>query len=187
MEKSSIIIDKWEVPTQIESIENCNSFEVEAGTNGCHGGDSGHGCRTYLRISDIASSDVRFESSDNKKTLEVYLGGDSELQTFIETLEFAAQTLREMQYGKKDVRTRAQRTFAMYLRDIVELYRDTKSLRGMSEISKKYAVSAITRDQFYQMELHKSLRGDVSTDHDFCNAAYDYVLGKTDVMPIYGE
>ena len=34
-------------------------LEVEAGTNGYQGGDSGHGSRTYLRLKDLGSTDIR--------------------------------------------------------------------------------------------------------------------------------
>jgi len=38
---------------------SANILEVEAGTTGYKGGDSGNGCRAYFRIENLASSDLR--------------------------------------------------------------------------------------------------------------------------------
>ena len=86
------------VTTTIKEIANCNIITVEAGTNGYGGGDSGWGSRTYFRITDEASTDmdVKVSTTDyGTKQVEIMLGGDSELDTFIEALEFAAKTLRQ--------------------------------------------------------------------------------------------
>jgi hypothetical protein len=48
-------IDRSKVTTWSREIVNCNILEVEAGTNGYQGGDSGHGSRTYLRLKDLVS------------------------------------------------------------------------------------------------------------------------------------
>lgn len=70
-------------------------MRVTVGTNGYHGGDAGKGSRTYLRIvGDGADIEVTPQPSGGGVTIE--LGGDAELSTFIQALEFAAQTLREM-------------------------------------------------------------------------------------------
>ena len=99
-------IDGIKIQTRKESMESCNILSVEAGTTGLMGGDTGHGGRTYLRISDDASTDMRcIVKTDDGKThkfdgvadvvqIEIILGGDTELDTFIDALEFAAKTLR---------------------------------------------------------------------------------------------
>ena len=76
----------------------CNILEVEAGTNGYHGGDSGHGSRTYFRVTDIGGTDMEVHSGEDKygqAYFEVMLGGDSELRTIIEALEFITQCLKD--------------------------------------------------------------------------------------------
>jgi hypothetical protein len=86
------------IPTWQREIVNCNILEVEVGTNGYHGGDSGHGCRTYLRISDLASTDIEVTPLFDRcgsGGVEITLGGDTELETFIEALEFAAMVLKK--------------------------------------------------------------------------------------------
>ena len=52
-------IDRSKVTTWSREIVNCNILEVEAGTNGYQGGDSGHGGRTYFRIEDQGSTDIQ--------------------------------------------------------------------------------------------------------------------------------
>ena len=45
-------IDGMDVTTYTREIYSANVLSVEAGTNGFQGGDSGHGSRTYFRITD---------------------------------------------------------------------------------------------------------------------------------------
>lgn len=73
-----------------------NVLGVTVATNGYHGGDSGHGGRTYVSIENIADSDFdakvsRSESGEVK--VELMFGGDSELDTLIQSLRWAADTL----------------------------------------------------------------------------------------------
>ena len=82
--------DGIEVETDKKMIESFNAIEVEAGTTGFRGGDSGHGGRTYFRIKDTACTDIqvnvikpRKNEHDNDGGFEVLLGGDSELTTII--------------------------------------------------------------------------------------------------------
>lgn len=46
----------------VEKSESCNILEVEAGTTGYRGGDTGHGGRTYFRIQNAASTDMEVHS-----------------------------------------------------------------------------------------------------------------------------
>ena len=54
-EKSRILKDGTELTTYTRDVVSANILEVEAGTTGYQGGDSGHGGRTYFRIEDAAS------------------------------------------------------------------------------------------------------------------------------------
>ena len=109
--------DGHEIPIQCAEITSANILSVEAGTNGFHGGDSGHGSRTHFAIEDLASTDMRISFHADKcvggkletdetgllvhgvdlhcSRIEIDLGGDCELETFIQALEFAAKTLRQ--------------------------------------------------------------------------------------------
>ena len=42
--------DGTEISTYTRDVVSCNILEVEAGTTGYRGGDTGHGGRTYFRI-----------------------------------------------------------------------------------------------------------------------------------------
>ena len=75
-------IDRSKVTTWSREIVNCNILEVEAGTNGYQGGDSGHGSRTYLRLKDLGSTDIRCNVEADQfgcDSIEIILGGDAEL------------------------------------------------------------------------------------------------------------
>ena len=87
-----------EVTTFARDIIGLNTLMVEAGTNGYKGGDSGHGSRTYLRITDGGGTDISFKSVVRvcgDEGFEVSLGGDSELKTFIKALKFAVKVLED--------------------------------------------------------------------------------------------
>lgn len=80
-------------------IYSANILGVSVATTGYCGGDSGHGGRTYFSLEDLSSTDmsVRFtpdEMSNGK--LEIMLGGDCELDSFIEALRWAADKLEEL-------------------------------------------------------------------------------------------
>lgn len=109
-------IDRESIKTVITEMVNCNILEVEAGTNGYHGGDSGHGGRALLRLSDAASTDMRcyiageiegyYQSYEvnfsHVDSVEIVVGGDAEIETLIESLEFVVKTLKEQLKNKGD-------------------------------------------------------------------------------------
>lgn len=69
--------------------------EVEAGTTGYCGGDSGHGGRTYFRIESDCGLDfeVRPIGEYGMDGFEFLAGGDWELASIIEALKFIVQAL----------------------------------------------------------------------------------------------
>lgn len=73
-------------------------LEVEAGTTGYCGSDTGHGGRTYFRIQDAACTDMEIHSYTTRcgsNGFEVYLGGDCELETMIRALKFITKVLED--------------------------------------------------------------------------------------------
>lgn len=58
IEKRKMLPDGTEISTYTREVISANILEVEAGTTGYMGGDSGHGGRTYFRIQDSASTDM---------------------------------------------------------------------------------------------------------------------------------
>ncbi len=80
------------VTTLIERCSHANIIEVEAGTTGFRGGDTGHGARTYFRIKDLGGTDMKITNINGGVVIE--LGGDAEIITFIKALEFAVSILK---------------------------------------------------------------------------------------------
>lgn len=74
-------------------------MEIEAGTTGYCGGDSGHGGRTYFSIKDLGGTDLHAEADKDKfgstHEVKILVGGDAELTTMIEALEFILQVLKD--------------------------------------------------------------------------------------------
>ena len=92
------IVNGMEVTTYQRELTYANILEVEAGTNGYCGGDSGHGSRTYIRIQDEGNTDIDVTSiydSFGIKGVEITLGGDSELKSIIEALKFVVLVLED--------------------------------------------------------------------------------------------
>ena len=89
------IISNNPVPAFIRDIVSANIIEVEAGTNGLHGGDSGHGSRTYIRIEDIGGTDITVTPTFDNRGVEIILGGDCELNTIIDALKFVVKVLKQ--------------------------------------------------------------------------------------------
>ena len=188
-----VVIDNVKVKTTSKEIISANILDVEVGTTGYCGGDTGHGGRTYLRISNVASTDLRcrikakgefydFGECMGADQIEIMLGGDCELGTFIEALEFAVEALRSSMTPKSMTpQEKKQDDFRHYLSKLVALYRKTGKLNGMSDCKKNYHCSGITKIQFFELGLHDAAKDNVELlDADFCKKVYDFVLGKAD-------
>ena len=92
------LFDGTEITTYPRDVVSANILQVEAGTTGYKGGDTGHGGRTYFRISDEASTDIHvrpFMGRFGCNGFEVTLGGDCELETMIRALKFITKVLEE--------------------------------------------------------------------------------------------
>lgn len=91
-------IDDIELETRSKEIAEANSLTVEVGTTGFCGGDSGHGGRTVISLHDNASTDLRCEVDgkmfEDVTNIKIIVGGDSELSTLIQALEFMVETLK---------------------------------------------------------------------------------------------
>lgn len=98
IKKRKTLPDGTEISTYSRDVVSANILEVEAGTTGFMGGDSGHGGRTYFRIQDEGSTDIEVRTIANKygcTGFEVFLGGDCELETTIRALKFITKVLEE--------------------------------------------------------------------------------------------
>lgn len=99
IKEKTIDIEKHPVEVFKREVVGANILEVIAGTNGYHGGDSGHGSRTYISIKDLGGSDIMVkvipETVNTNGGVEIVLGGDSELNTFIRGLKFAVKVLED--------------------------------------------------------------------------------------------
>ncbi len=69
-------------------------LDVEVGTTGYKGGDAGNGGSTYFRIENGGSSEMYVDINEDKNGFEVALGGDWELRTIIEALEYSTAVLK---------------------------------------------------------------------------------------------
>ena len=96
-ENERILPDGTKITTYTREVVSANILEVEAGTTGYMGGDTGHGGRTYFRITDAASTDIQVHPLGRyaDEGFEVVLGGDCELETMIRALKFITKVLED--------------------------------------------------------------------------------------------
>lgn len=104
-------VGNTKVCTLCKTFCDANILAVEVGTTGFKGGDSGYGGRTIFSIRDDAGTDMACTVSDGGgdvykargiHRVQITLGGDSELRTFIQALEFAVNALKSQTYGDED-------------------------------------------------------------------------------------
>ena len=144
VKRSTKVVNGIEVPILRKESIDANSLYVEVGTTGFKGGDSGYGGRTFFLLNNVASTDIKIDSLYPDKVV-ICLGGDSELKTFIEALEFAADTLRKQAiYGdtKADIMTQLQKASKTVLEISAknkELIKDNDALQVEVEASKAEA------------------------------------------------
>ena len=111
--EGEVEVDGIKIKTAKEEFTSANILSVEVGTTGYCGGDSGHGGRTYLRIHDEGSTDMRCkvhgyfvdkesgeagyddQFTEDAQDIEITLGGDCEMETFIAALQYAADALEQ--------------------------------------------------------------------------------------------
>ncbi|BAL01667.1 hypothetical protein OBV_44680 [Oscillibacter valericigenes Sjm18-20] len=99
IKSSSRNVEGKEVQTWIAEFLNANVLQVEVGTTGYCGGDFGHGGRTFFKIKDKGGTAL-FVNGKEVEEVEIALGGDAELSTFIQSLEFALKVLKEQSEEK---------------------------------------------------------------------------------------
>lgn len=86
---------------QLRSKEfwSCNAFEVIVGTNTPCGGDAGHGGKTLFRLRNLVGTcwDISVDGKEvaEPDELTIVLAGDTEAQTFADSLVFAGRTLKK--------------------------------------------------------------------------------------------
>lgn len=191
---SSVIVDGTHIDTFKKEIVSANIIEVEVGTTGYMGGDTGHGGRTFFRIKDLASTDMRLAFRDNGKyfksrylnDLELTFGGDCELDTFCEALRIGYNVLSQRSTGAliddfmPSPLEQRQERFALYINELCEHYRKRGSLKGMSDIRNKHHITGLTQQQFFECDLHHA-KGYVS--REFCDRVYAFILDTTKAIP----
>jgi len=101
MKQGAVMVGGKCVTTVIDQIVSANLLEVECGSTGLMGGDSGHGGRTYIRIEDVGGTDIKvtslpiFRNTRGNGGVVIELGGDAELLTIIEAFRYIADELEK--------------------------------------------------------------------------------------------
>ena len=181
---SSVDIEGTKVDTYKTTVESINYLGLEVGTTGHMGGDSGHGGRTFFKLSNEGCTDLRYVMIDgdcyDAREVSIVFGGDCELDTLCEALRIGYEVLSEHatpieEYVPSPLEQRQER-FALYVNELCELYRLTGSLKGMSDIRNKHHITGLTQQQFFEANLNNA-NGYVT--RGFCDDLYNYLLDTT--------
>lgn len=112
-------IDDLVIPFETRKMVSENTTKLYVGTNGYKGSNS----RTFLSIVDESQTDIRVGVTDENgrhkvftyaKQIDVVVGGEKELDAFIDVLEYAAKALRKQSGRTKwcDVRRKVLNFFS---------------------------------------------------------------------------
>ena len=112
-------IDDLVIPFETRKMVSGNTTKLYVGTNGRKGSNS----RTFLTIVDESQTDIRVGVTDENgrhnvftyaKQIDVVVGGEKELDAFIDVLEYAAKALRKQSGRTKwgDVRRKVLNFFS---------------------------------------------------------------------------
>lgn len=92
-------VDGVEVDTlSRDFILEC-ALEVEAGTTGPCGGDTGHGSRTYFHLKNLASCDLKWAVI--RDGISITVGGDAELSCLKSALSTALSFIEQIEAEQK--------------------------------------------------------------------------------------
>lgn len=86
------------VPTSYKEFRSDITLGVKVGTTGYKGRDSGHGGRSILKLNNVASTDIKVSINGSGyydvHEVGICVGGDAELETLIQALEYAVVELK---------------------------------------------------------------------------------------------
>ena len=135
LEKKKIrMVDGVKVQTIATEISVHNTFAAEAGTTGYMGGNSKKGGRAFIKIIDMGNSDVYVERNADGKGFTMRVGGDSELDTLIDSLDFLVSTLKKQKNEKIKERQEFRKKI---LDDKKEVKRDVNTPVGSNATQKQ--------------------------------------------------
>ena len=103
--RGSKTINDERVDTFIRSIAGEDTLlEVEAGTNGFHGGGRKSGSRAYFRLTALNKADffarVRYNDAGQPVSLEICFCGDEGLTALMKALSFAGDVIKEQTFDQ---------------------------------------------------------------------------------------
>lgn len=87
----------------------------------------------------------------------------------------------DVQLSSKELRSWQ---FNQYIIGLIHLYNKTHSLSGMSKVRDRHHCTAITKEQFFSLDLDKKDATKYYYPRDYTDAIYRWVTGKSDLKPV---
>lgn len=101
---SVLTVHNKQIAAVTRELVSANTLRVTVGTNCPKGRDSEPDSRTVLVLEADTGADLTFEASERSKKVSLVFDGDTECDSLIDALEFAAATLRTMQHANRAAR-----------------------------------------------------------------------------------
>jgi hypothetical protein len=104
---SVLTVDGNQIAAVTRELTSANTLRATVGTNCPKGREAEESGRTILVLEADTGADLTFEASERSKKVSLIFDGDTECDTLIDALEFAAATLRTMQHANRAARRAA--------------------------------------------------------------------------------
>jgi hypothetical protein len=104
---SVLTVHDKQIAAVTRELVSANTLRVTVGTNCPKGREAEQGGRTVLVLEADTGADLTFEASERSKKVSLVFDGDTECDSLIDALEFAAATLRTMQHANRAARRAA--------------------------------------------------------------------------------
>lgn len=191
---SQVITDGWKefkVDTVIFDINTGAYLTVEVGCYGVY-----DRAKYFVGIKPDCCDYFKFQGSEKGLILNVFAGGGCNLEgeamgivfSLLSDLFLHPELLQDC-LKKITAKTGKLETFTSYLKESLELYEHNKSYRGISELSKKYHTTPISKEKFVECGFKRTAKyvDEIISDKEYCQKVYDFVRDKSGCMdaPVY--
>lgn len=191
---SQVITDGWKefkVDTVIFGINTGAYLTVEVGCYGVY-----DRAKYFVSIKPDCCDYFEFQGSEKGLILNVFAGGGCNFEgeamgivfSLLSDLFLHPELLQDC-LKKITAKTGKLETFTSYLKESLELYENNKSYRGISELSKKYHTTPISKEKFVECGFKKTAKyvDEIISDKEYCQKVYDFVRDKSGCMdaPVY--
>lgn len=183
--------EEFKVDTVIFHINAGAYMTVEVGYYSEH-----NRAKYFVGIKPDCCNYFKFQGSKKELILNVFAGGGCNLEGMAMGIVFSLLSdlflhpeLFQDCLKRITAKTGKLETFTSYLKESLELYENNKSYRGISELSKKYHITPISKEKFIECGFKRTAKyvDEIVSDREYCQKVYEFVRDKSGCVdaPVY--